>query len=300
MNINLKYFNVYESTISSYKLGAYIFLFFSFFSVSSQITKTNDELVLFTKNLSLTNAILLDTNSYVNVGNQSFAGDLAGVRSFYCSGNLSIKHTNQSFSSLGMSIINGQFGPLINDIQARIRYTHRLQLLKNIQGALGTEIGFVNVLFKSTQSVDGGSDLAPDINLMLALFGKKWKVGTSLNHVTNPKVQPLNDQFRYSRNINMHGEYWFSISPKVTLIPAYQSIISTSPYQYRGNLSLVYLGRYELGTGIRNQGLIFNCGIRKLEFKPFDLGVHVGYGVPKSDTQLQNTNLFQIHLETIF
>lgn len=273
---------------------------FSLLSSNAQLKTYDNGTTLFYRNNSLNISALSDTVCNFSLGNQALTNEFSGTRIIYLSGNVVFSRSQNSYSLVGIHVINNQNGKVINNVNTQLYFTQYLRISKSIFASLGADIGIQSMLFKSTSVSSGGGDLGFDMDVSIGLMGKRWKVGTSFNHVTRPTLAPINNTIIYPRYLSIYTEYQIPIAVKYNLRFIHQSNVAQSDYINRSMVAIGYKEQYEVGFGLTDGGLSLSMSLKELNLGRSQLRISGAYQFPIPNDKTLAVNLFELNMGVVF
>lgn len=262
----------------------------------AQIKTYDNGTILFKDVIGLTSPALLDSTSQVFIGNQGLNSDFNNVRTFYIGSNFLLHKNIRTKSYAGFHVKDDQNGAIIHNILFQGHYMTHITLSPQLQTIFAIEGGFVNLNFLGTSVTGGGSDISIDFDAHAALLGKNWRAGIIFNHLTQPVLIPINDQFTYPFNIELFGEYRYKVAYHTSLILAQQTLWTSSDFIFRGQLSSLFRQKYEIGLGTKNGSFSVIGGLHKIQVQRLQTSLHFGYQFPHMINENLNFHLYQLQL----
>lgn len=154
----------------------------------------------------------------IKIGNKAETGLFQGVNKIYADGDWRIKAgVKGSMHHVGVFVFNNREGNFINRTRLYGRYGWRLRLSSRSSISTGVSLGFINYSFRSSQAGVGGSDLKPDGNLGVWYLRPNTGIGISLQHLSEPDLQPVFQRFKIKRYGNVLGYQKIAFSPFINL-----------------------------------------------------------------------------------
>ncbi|MDG1477448.1 MAG: type IX secretion system membrane protein PorP/SprF [Vicingaceae bacterium] len=168
------------------------------------------------------NAIGFDNeNLILTLGHQRNSNNFGGINTTLFSGRYQTDaKKNSGHHTFGLQFVSDKEGFLIRRNRAGITYGRHLKVSEKYNVAGGFTGGFYNFSIVSNDVTGGISSYTFDGAFSLSFYSDKTRVGLTLNQMTNPTLQPLDQKITLTRHLNTFVEHDFDVGEDFKITPS--------------------------------------------------------------------------------
>lgn len=144
---------------------------------------------------------------------QNQTGDFKLRRNLSLYGDIKTTETQR----LNFNASSNQEGPFLSLNRLHLGYNSSINLFQNFSMAVGSEIGIIHLGFQSSSGGPGGSDIGYDGTVSLYGKGDKNEIGASLIQYTSVSLQPINQELKFGRYIDLFYTQHLTLQPSLNL-----------------------------------------------------------------------------------
>ncbi len=245
--------------------------------------------------------MILNEETSLILGHQSLTGLQSDVSFSYLAVKTQTDFMNIQRGQLGFIVTSNSIGDVINKNTAQFHFSKRIKIKDNLDLGIGTDVGLLNLFFKSTALTSGGSDFGLNLDIMARIKWNNLVIGISNNRITKPRLLVLNTILFADPYYSTISSYKALLTPELTLWTHMQLLygraINGLSLSYKN--TLVINNQYEAGVGVNETRLNLHLGLTNISFIKFNYGIDflLAYEFPMLTGLVIPQDRFQIHIQ---